>query len=157
ELPVEREVSVLVVPGDRESQVLQVHSDLVGAAGPQLRLQQREPVVTPLQPEQRPRGQSTAVDVDPPFPCSRKEFVQGQLDVAERVAPTSCHQSQVQFAHAPRTNLFVQSRECAAFLGQQQHARGIAVKPVNQLKKAQFRPFQAQLLDHAPAYAAAAV
>ena len=73
---VELEVAVLAVTRDRKSEVGEVDADLMGAAGQQLRRQQRVIADFPLLPENRLRLAALAIDADAPLSGTREEFFQ---------------------------------------------------------------------------------
>jgi hypothetical protein len=75
--------------------------------------------------------------------------VQRLVDHLELRRPVTEDQCGVDLAGVAGAELVLQVCQCAALLGQQQHAGGFFVEPVHELEESQARPRPAQLLDHA--------
>ena len=88
---VPREIAVLVVAGQRKSQVREVHADLVRAPRLELGFEQRLRRIgigPHLQaPEDGARQSPGGIDPDAPLAAARDEARQRQLDGSKRVAP----------------------------------------------------------------------
>src|SRR5438093_11020987 len=84
--PVELEVAVLVVTRDRKSEVGEVDADLMGAAGQELRRQQRVIAHFPFLAKNRLRLPALAIDADAPLSGTGEEFFQRQADTLLVVA-----------------------------------------------------------------------
>src|SRR5712675_1496811 len=72
--PVELEVAVLVIARDRKSEMGEMDADLMGAAGQELRRQQRVIADPPPLPENRLRLSALAIDADAPLSGTGEEF-----------------------------------------------------------------------------------
>src|SRR5882762_2803877 len=114
---VELEVAVLVITRDRKSEVSEMHADLVGAAGQQLRRQQRVSADSSLLPENRLRLLALPVDADAPLSVTSDKFFQRKADMLLVVAPGSLHQGEVFLLHAAFAQRGVQRGQRRALLG----------------------------------------
>src|SRR5215470_17975675 len=100
------EVAVLIVAGERKTEVRKVHADLMRAARSQLGLEQAHrrlgfgPHLLSMK-DRRCRASVLALDAHAPFTLSGQEFVQRQLDLALCVAPSPADEDQIAFVDAP--------------------------------------------------------
>src|SRR2546427_588329 len=77
----------------------EMDADLMGAAGQELRREQRVIADFPLLPENRLRLLAPAVDADAPLSGTGEEFFQRKADMLLVVAPASLHQGEVFLPH----------------------------------------------------------
>src|SRR5487761_2494145 len=154
---VQFEIAVLVVAHDGEPQMGEMHADLVGAPGFELRLQQTVGAADALEFEHRVRLAPFIVDADAALARTGDIALQLQFHVLFARGPLALHQYQVALVHLPSPDQFMHCREYRAFLGQQQQPRSVAVEPMHQFEELRLGARRAQLLDHAMADAAAAV
>ena len=136
---VPREIAVLVVAGERKAEVREVHADLVRAPGLELGFEQRERRVGLRPhlhaPEDRAREPAVGVHAHAPLAVAGHVARERQLDRAQRVAPLAADQHVVALVDRAVAQLRVQSRQRAALLGDEQHARRVAVEPVHELEE----------------------
>jgi hypothetical protein len=113
-----------------------MHADLMGAAGPELGVEQAESRKFAQQAEHGMRLSAVLVDHHTALAGCRYVLMQRQFDVALGILPLAQHQHKIMLFHHPVAQLRVQGDQGAALLGQHQHARGVAIQPVHKLKKA---------------------
>src|SRR5688572_31510476 len=95
EVLVERKVAVLVIAGDRKAQMGEMDPYLMCPAGLQLGFEEAVILPSPLQAKHGVRGRPFPAYTHPALAGLQKVLVEGQLDVALRIAPSSLNQSEV--------------------------------------------------------------
>ena len=128
-------------PSDRMAGVREVHADLVRAAGQQPDFEQAE-VGAFL------RATRTRVTASLPSSCTatrRSPWASTYLcsdsrSVARAASPGALDQREVDLVDLAVAQHAVQLDQRAALLGDEQHARGVAVEPVRQLEELRLRP-----------------
>src|SRR5688500_334828 len=159
-LLVQREIPILIVSRYWITQMSEMHTDLMSAAGFQFRLQQAEI------PKGFPEGENgmsghafffslvignhsyTA------FPVESNVFIERQLHALSRIAPTAFHQRQVTLFHHSRADLPTQLNQRSSSFGKKQYAGRFPVKAMDQFQKFPIRMLGTQLLDDTGTHAA---
>ncbi len=161
ELLVPREIAVLVVAGERKSEMREMDADLMRAPGFELGFEERERRVVrrPRRHATKDRARDTpvAVDAHAPLAVTGDPRLQRQLHAAQRIAPFAAHEHEVALVDLPVAQLRMKRSQRSALLRDQQHARRVAVETVDELEKRRVRARVAQPLDHPEGNAAAAV
>src|SRR6476620_6597124 len=109
ELPVPREVAVLVVARQRVADMREMDADLVRASSLEFCLQERYRGRVPWPGLEAPKDRDGALpvcaDPDPSLAFPSHELVQRDVDFAHGVAPRSAHQQQIALVHCPGAKL----------------------------------------------------
>src|SRR5438034_5261074 len=160
--PVPREVAVLVVAGERKTKMRQVHANLMGAPGMQLRFKQanrRIDVWPDALPMENGAGVLTlpAFDADASLSRGGDEFAQRQIDASPHIAKFAFHQNHVALVHLAFAQCCMKKNQRRAFFGDQQHARCIAIEAVHQFEELGLGPRRPKSLDQSERDTAAAV
>src|SRR5215831_17538512 len=157
ELPVQREVAVLVVAGDRKPDVREVDADLMRAASGERRFEEREPGALLDEAKDRFGGLPPGLDIHAPFPCPGEDFPERELDRPPGTRPGPLREREIALRHPPLPQRRVEGDERRALLRQDEQPGGLAVEAVRELEESGARARRAQVLDDTEAHAAPAV
>ena len=127
------------------------------AAGDRAAAHQRGEFVTLFHFKARLRRLAFLTHANDTLPTLQNILQQRGLDHFGMRLPLAAHQRQVVFLHAFIAQLLVQRTQRRALFRHQQHAGGIAVETMHQLKETCLRAQGAQPFNHAKAQSAAAV
>ena len=161
---IEREVAVLGIASDGVAGIGEMDTDLVRASGLQGHVEQAEAGEPLRHAHQRDRAPAALVvvadDPDMATAVAQQILAQGDIDDLQPLGPGAGDERRIGLADRPlrqsRAQVVLQRHQRRPGLGEEQQPRGLLVEPMDQLEKhARARP--AQLLDHAEAFAAAAV
>ena len=154
---VKRRFTVLIVTGDRMTGMQGVHADLVSSTCDWTALDQGR--FGKLTHDAEPGFGGLAIGTDPYYPFTGLQivFAQRRINHLDVSLPLATHQRQILLAHRFDPQLFMQAAQGAAFFGNQQYTRGVAIQSMNQLEEAGFRPQGAQPFDNSKAQPAATV
>ena len=152
ERTIPREVSVLVIARQWESNVREMHADLMRAPGEEFRFEQRQGriVITPdFDPPESRRGLAPEIVVHAhaPLPLARGELVEREPNRSLLVAPIAPHQHEIAFVHFAITQLAMKLDQRGTALRHDQHSRGLAIEPMHKLEETRLRPCGAKRLD----------
>ena len=143
ERPVEREIAVLRIAGDRMARVGEMNPDLVRAAGLDRHVEQAEVGEAPRHPNQADRAPAALVVlVDGPDVAAavgERVLAQGDVDHLERLGPGADDERRIGLAdratRRARAQVVLQLDQRRARLGDEEQARGLLVEPMDELEE----------------------
>ncbi len=137
--------------------VLGVDTDLVGTTGNRTAFDQGR--LGELTHDPKTGFRRLAIGTDPHDPLARLQliFAQRRIHHPDMWLPLATYQRQILFAHGLDPQLFVQTAQGTALLGDQEHTWGIAIETMHQFEETGFWAQGAQPFNHAETEAAAAM
>src|SRR5437763_828922 len=154
ELPVEREVAVLVIAEHGMPGMRQVDPNLVRAPGQQPYFQQAELGAPLAHPDLRARGHAPFLYAHAPFAAGGYIFVQRLGKLERPRSRRAFDDRRIDLFHLAFAELAVHLGQGAALLAHDKQARRVPVEPVSELEQLRLRPRGAQRFNDAVADAA---
>ena len=150
-------IPVFAVSNDRETEMLAVNSDLVGAARNRPRFDQGRVTVVSDNLEQCLGFLTISVHLRHSFTAAKLVLQKRCGELLPAPWETTHEQRDIDLVHAVGAQVFMQPAQCTSLFGDQQAPRCIPVEPMHQLEVICSGPQMSQCFDHSVIHPAATV